>query len=174
MPSTRIQLPNDSTAFEQLPVPNDPHAIATLSFLHLHVLFRTIGFYHSRKMMANNDGSCLLGVTQEHEANAPNQGEGACAPDRQGCGGVRPRGPALGRALCAPPEHKVRGLVLCTGYCHRVVEVFSFLWVGQSVSNLTSLDLSLRMEHQATSNHSTSIWEMAQNYKMVKVALQGN
>ncbi len=52
--------------------------------------------------------------------------------------------------------------------------VFSFLGVGQSGSNLMSLDLSLRMEHQATSNHSTSIWEMVQNYKEVKEALQGN
>ncbi len=52
--------------------------------------------------------------------------------------------------------------------------VFAFLGVGQSGGNLTSLDLSLRMEHQATSNHSTSIREMVQNYKEVKVALQGN
>ncbi len=52
--------------------------------------------------------------------------------------------------------------------------VFSFLGVGQSGGNLTSLDLSLRMEHQVTSNHSTSIWEMVQNYKEAKVALQGN
>ncbi len=52
--------------------------------------------------------------------------------------------------------------------------VFSFLGVGQSGGNLTSLDLSLRMKHQATSNHSTSIREMVQNYKEVKEALQGN
>jgi hypothetical protein len=36
-PSTTIQLLNDSPAFEQLSVPNDTCAIATLSFLYFHV-----------------------------------------------------------------------------------------------------------------------------------------
>ncbi len=46
---------NDSPAyFMQLPVPNDGCAITILSFLHLHVPFRMIGFYHPTKMMANN------------------------------------------------------------------------------------------------------------------------
>jgi hypothetical protein len=46
---------NGPVYFAQLPFPNDSRAITTLSFLHLHVPFRTIGCYHPTKMLANND-----------------------------------------------------------------------------------------------------------------------
>ncbi len=44
------------TYFMQLPVQNDNRAITTLSFLHLHVSFRTIGFYHSANTCSRPSG----------------------------------------------------------------------------------------------------------------------
>ncbi|KAL3765000.1 hypothetical protein ACHAW5_001850 [Stephanodiscus triporus] len=51
--------------------------------------------------------------------------------------------------------------------------VFSFLGVGPSDDRLTSLELVSHMEHQATSNHSTSIQEKVQNYEEVTETLRG-
>lgn len=53
--------------------------------------------------------------------------------------------------------------------------VFKFLGVGPSEDdgNLTSSILAMRMEHQATSNHSTPIREKVQNYVEVEDALRG-
>jgi hypothetical protein len=51
----QLPVPHDSPTFEHLPVPNGTRAITTLSFLHLHVPFRMIGFYHSTKIMVNSD-----------------------------------------------------------------------------------------------------------------------
>ncbi len=52
-------------------------------------------------------------------------------------------------------------------------KVFSFLGVGPSDDTLTASGLASRMEHQATSNHSTPIREKVQNYEEVEEALRG-
>jgi hypothetical protein len=83
-------------------------------------------------------------------------------------------GRLLGK-LCVPHlDVRYEDLYFAPDIATKWWRVFSFLGVGQSGSNLMSLDLSLRMEHQAPGNHSTSIREMVQNYKEVKEALQGN
>jgi hypothetical protein len=50
----QLSLPNDSPA-KQHPVPNDGCVITTLSFVHLQVPFRTIGFYHPKTLLGNTD-----------------------------------------------------------------------------------------------------------------------
>ena len=116
----------------------------------------------------------MLEVTQEREANAPNGGGGLVRM----IGEVAEESDRAGRLLggLRVPHLDVRyeDLYFVPDIAVEWWRVFSFLGVRQSGGNLTSLDLSLRMEHQATSNHSTSIWEMVQNYKEAKVALQGN
>lgn len=52
-------------------------------------------------------------------------------------------------------------------------KVFAFLGVGPYDDTLTSSILTMRMEHQATSNHSTPIREKVQNYEEVEDALRG-
>ncbi len=117
----------------------------------------------------------MHGVTQEREANAPNEGGGELV---RLIGEVAEESNCAGRLLgelCVPhPDMRYKDLYFAPYIAVKWWRIFSFLGVGQSGNNLISLDLSLRMEHQATSNHSTSIQEMVQNYKEVKEALQGH
>ncbi len=117
----------------------------------------------------------MLGVTQERKANAPNGGGGLVrlideVAEESDCADR-----LLGELRVPHLDVRYKDMYFAPDIAVEWWRVFSFLGVvGQFGGKLMSLDLSLCMEHQTTSNHSTSIQEMVQNYKEVKEALQGN
>jgi hypothetical protein len=65
----QLPVPNDhNPAFKQLSVSNDGHAITTLSFLHLHVPFRT-ATHANLLLLPVQDGSAIMMAAQATHTN---------------------------------------------------------------------------------------------------------